>query len=200
MPYSEFTIDAVKSRFGLATRDDPAAFDFPPLVAGPLLSETLAETLPLALANSTEKARSELVIAPILLEARRRAGTPVSLFSGVDFPVDPALGLSGVCDFLLSLSPEQVTVEAPVLAVVEAKNDSLKSGLGQCIAELVAVRRFYDRRERPRSRVYGAVTTGSLWKFLALEGDTLLFDPIERHISDLPRILGVLVGALRAEP
>ena len=121
MPYSEFTIEAVKSRFGLAIGESAAPFAaWPPVTPGALVTETLAETLPLAVAISTEKARSELVIAPVLLEARRRAGRPVSLFSGIDFPVDAAQGLTGVCDFLLSLSAEQLTVEAPAVVVVEA--------------------------------------------------------------------------------
>ena len=198
MPYSEFTIDTVQARFGLTIRDDPAAFaGWPPVVPGALLAETLAETLPLAVAISTEKARSELVVVPVLLEARRRAGRPVSLFSGIDFPVDAASGLTGVCDFLLSLSPGQLTVEAPAVAVVEAKNDDLKSGLGQCVAEMVAVRLFNDRAGRPVPRVFGVVTTGSLWKFLALAGDEVRLDPAEYHISDVARVVGILVGMLR---
>ena len=39
-------------------------------------------------------------------------------------------GLRGTCDFLLSLSPLQLTVQAPVVAIVEAKNNNIKSGLG----------------------------------------------------------------------
>ena len=200
MPYSEFTIEAVKSRFGLAIGEAPAPFAaWPPVAPGALLTETLAETLPLAVAISTEKARSELVIAPVLLEARRRAGRPVSLFSGIDFPVDAAQGLTGVCDFLLSLSAEQLTVEAPAVVVVEAKNDNLKAGLGQCIAEMVAARLFNERRGRELPRVYGVVTTGSLWKFLALEAGAVVLDPAEYHISDLSRVVGTLVGMLQRQ-
>ncbi len=197
MPYSEFTIDSVKARFGLTITEAPGVFaGWPDVIAGPMLTDTLAETLPLAVAISTEKARSELIIVPVLLEARRRAHRPVSLFSGVEFVVDSSQGLTGVCDFLLSLSAEQLVVEAPAVAVVEAKNDNLKSGLGQCIAEMVAARLFNDKRGRAIPRVYGVVTTGSLWKFLALEGDAVLLDPTEYHISDLGRVVGALVGMI----
>lgn len=198
MPYSEFTIDGVKTRFGLTIAEAPTLFaDCPPVPPGRLLTETLAETLPLAVAVSTEKARSEFVVAPVLLEARRRAGRAVSLFSGVEFAVDAERGLTGTCDFLLSLSPEQLTVEAPAVAVVEAKNDNLKSGLGQCLAEMVAARLFNERKGQHLPRVYGVVTTGSLWKFLALGADGVLLDPTEYHISDPGRVLGILVGMLR---
>lgn len=40
-------------------------------------------------------------------------------------------GLRGVCDFLLSVSPLQWALEAPVVAVVEAKNENMKPGAGK---------------------------------------------------------------------
>ena len=81
--------------------------------------------------------------------------------------------------------------------VVEAKNDNLKAGLAQCIAEMVAARLFNERRGRELPRVYGVVTTGSLWKFLSLEAGTVRLDPAEYHISDLSRVVGTLVGMLQ---
>jgi len=105
-----------------------------------LLRDYLRDAAPLALAFSTEKARSEMIIALILLEVRRQRKGEVSLFSGADFNVDPERGLVGFCDYLLSLSREQLSVEAPVVAVVEAKNENLRLGTPQCIAEMVAAR------------------------------------------------------------
>jgi hypothetical protein len=40
----------------------------------------------------SEKARSEMIITPILLEVRRRANSQISLFSGSDFNVDVEKG------------------------------------------------------------------------------------------------------------
>jgi hypothetical protein len=48
----------------------------------------LEQKIPLALALSTEKARSEFIIAPILAEVREQLGKRFSLFSGIDFTVD----------------------------------------------------------------------------------------------------------------
>lgn len=201
VPYSEFSIEEVKSRFKLRIAETEEYFgDIPPHDVSTFLVGMLAENVPLAVAISTEKARSELIIAPVLLEARRQVQRRVSLFSGVEFTVDPTQGLNGVCDFLLSLSPEQLTIEAPAVAVVEAKNDNLKSGLGQCMAELVAVRLFNRQRGRELERVYGAVTTGSLWKFMRLEADVVSLDQREYPISELPRVVGILVSMLRPEP
>ena len=78
------------------------------------------------------------MIAPILGEILERSDQPSSLFSGTDFNVDLEQGLVGCCDFILSQSAEQVDIVAPVITIVEAKNESIRSGLGQCIAEMVA--------------------------------------------------------------
>lgn len=86
----------------------------------------------IALAVNTEKAKSECIIAPVLLELRRLLGGAVGLFSGVALEVDPSRGLTGVCDFLLTKAARQFLLSAPVVAVVEAQNDNLRTGLGQC--------------------------------------------------------------------
>jgi hypothetical protein len=72
------------------------------------------------LAINTEKARAEFIIVNILLEIKERLGDRISLFSGIDFNVDKASGLAGYCDYLICGSPEQMYVEVPVVAVVEA--------------------------------------------------------------------------------
>jgi len=201
MAYGEFTLEVVKSRFSLRIEEKVEHFATIAAVAvSDFLTGMLAENIPLAVAISTEKARSEFIIAPVLLEARRQARPQVSLFSGVEFNVDPSRGLNGVCDFLISLSPEQLTIEVPVISVVQAKNESIKGGIGQCMAEMVAVREFNKQRDRELPRVYGVVTTGSLWKFMSLEGDVVHFDPREYPITELGRVVGILVSMMRAEP
>jgi hypothetical protein len=200
VPYGEFSIDEIKARFQLRIAEAEEYFaHIPPVAVSDFLTQTLSENIPLAVAVSTEKARSELIIVPVLLEARRQLQRRVSLFSGVEFTVDPSQGLNGTCDYLLSLSPEQLTIEVPVVTVVEAKNDNLKSGLGQCMAEMVAARLFNQRRGRDLPCVYGVVTTGSLWKFLRLEGDVVSLDLREYPISELGRVVGILVSMLRPQ-
>ncbi len=96
MPYGEFSIAEVKSRFQLRIAEAEEYFaDIPPVAISDLLKQTLAENIPLAVVISTEKARSELIIAPVLLEVRRQVQRRVSLFSGVEFTVDPSQGLNG---------------------------------------------------------------------------------------------------------
>ena len=44
-----------------------------------------------------------------------------------------------------------------MVAIVEAKNESLRGGVAQCIAELVAAQRFIAARGTEAGAVYGAV-------------------------------------------
>jgi len=202
MAYNEFSIDNLKQRFGLQIDETSDLFaGVAPVAVSSLLQENLRENVPLALAISTEKSRSEMIIAPILIEVRRQLQRRISLFSGVDFTVDVDLGLRGVCDYLLSLSAEQLIIEAPVVAIVEAKNENIKQGISQCIAEMVAAQLFNQRRNNAIPTVYGVVTTGSNWKFLQLTGTTVCVDLPEYYIKEVERIVGILVHMVQdAQP
>jgi hypothetical protein len=193
MAYSDFTLNEVTKRFRLSLNEQADLFAATPeTTPSELLREILAETVPLALAIHTEKARSELIVSPILVEVRKLAGHRVSLFSGVDFNVDQANGLNGVCDFILSRAPEQLMIRAPVLPVVEAKNDNIKGGLAQCLAEMVAAQMFNAREETGITTVWGVVTTGSIWRFMRLDGTTVLIDVPEYYLERVGKILGIL--------
>ena len=199
MSYSKFTtLTEVLDKFGLSVVYDQELFSevtsAPP---GELLVATLEEYLPLALAIGTEKARSELLIMPVLAEVRRQLQAQISLFSGVDFNVDPKNGLNGYCDYLLSRSRDPFTIQAPVFALVEAKNEKLVTGLGQCVAEILAAQIFNQRANKPLSPLYGAVTTGELWRFVKLEGTELTVDRDNETIHPLERLLGILTAIAR---
>ncbi|MGB0562707.1 MAG: hypothetical protein ACPGVO_13030 [Spirulinaceae cyanobacterium] len=195
MAYSDFKIlKTVKEKFSLTIKETINLFEDCPIGSPTTqLSELLDETLPLALAINTEKARSEMLITPILLEFRRQARYQVSLFSGTEFNVDEAEGLVGFCDYILSRSPEQLTLNAPVMLITEAKNENIKAGLGQCLAEMVAAQRFNQAEKNPVDSLYGAVTTGEIWRFLCLRGTTAMIDLTDYYLArDLPKILGIL--------
>ena len=146
----------------------------------------------LALAINTEKARSEFIIAPILLEVRRSLENRYALFSGISFDVDASRGLNGFCDFILSKSPLQSVLTAPVVAITEAKNDNLRSGLGQCIAAMVAAIEFNRQAGSPVAAVHGVVTTGAAWKFLRLADSHLTLDIREYFVDQIGHIVGIL--------
>ena len=63
-------------------------------------------------------------------EVRRQLNNQISLFSGSEFSVDPAQGLQGFCDYIISTSREQAPITAPVMIIVEAKREDSIGGLG----------------------------------------------------------------------
>ncbi|MGB0560849.1 MAG: hypothetical protein ACPGVO_03485 [Spirulinaceae cyanobacterium] len=200
MSYSDFTLIALKEKFQIVIEEKIDVFpDIHAEKISNYLSETLAENIPLALAIHTEKARSEMIVTPILIELRKTLNRRISLFSGVEFNVDKGKGLNGVCDYIISLSEEQLYVSSPVISVVEAKNDNIKSGLAQCAAEMIAAELFNQQSGGQVRTVYGIVTTGSIWKFLKLDGTTLYIDIKEYYIEQLGKIMGILRHIIRLE-
>jgi hypothetical protein len=194
MVYSDFDLKKVRNNFGLQIHERPDLFaDVRPVQPSVILANALAETAHLAIAINTEKARSEMLITPVLLEIWRRAQYQISLFSGTEFNVDEARGLTGYCDYILSRSKEQLTINAPVVMIVEAKNENIKGGLGQCVAEMIAAQMFNEREGNAIATIYGAVTTGEIWKFLKLAGATASIDLSDYYIvRDVASILGIL--------
>lgn len=193
MPYSQFKIEQIKSEFGITLCEQFGIYAGTPEARfSQFLSETLEYNIPLALAINSEKSRSEMIVAPILIELRKQFENKIGLFSGKDFTVDSQRGLNGFCDFLISRSPEQLIIEAPVVALVEAKNDNLESGLAQCMAETIAAQLFNQQKGNEIKKVYGVVTTGSLWKFMELEGQIISIDLNEYFLGNVGKILGIL--------
>ncbi len=71
MPYDNFSLSRVKREFSLTTVENQSFFpDISPIEPSFYLKEALSEGLPLAIATGSEKARSELIISPILVEVR----------------------------------------------------------------------------------------------------------------------------------
>jgi hypothetical protein len=196
MAYSDFSLRKVSQDFKLTLTQGTFLSEYQPITPSTYLAQYLDKSLPLAIALGTEKARSEMIICPILIEVREILQREISLFSGIDFTVDQSLGLNGICDFVISRSPEQILISAPVAVIVEAKKDDLNAGLGQCIAEMVAAQRFNQQQDHPIFNIYGAVTTGSLWRFLKLEAQNVTIDLIEYAVPPVDRILGILVSMI----
>lgn len=198
MSYSSFkTLTSIQSAFGLELEESRNLFtQTKPRQPSDYLGIALAENVPIANAVNTEKARSELIIAPVLLEIRRSFQGQVGFFSGTEFSVEPEKGLYGYCDYILTASPEIYEIKAPIITVVEAKNENIKGGLAQCIAEMVAAQKF-NAVTNNISLILGAVTTGTLWKFLTLNNQVVAIDLDEYYIKEIAKILGILATPLQ---
>ena len=204
MAYSDFTLELAARILGVTIR---------PVELFPILSPTitpnwLLETLQrggqgIHLSLISEKSRSEFVVAPVLLAGRELSGERFAIYSGQRLDVDPSRGLVGECDFILTDSEPVLPLQAPIAIVVEAKKNDIESGLGQCVAQLVAANQFNQASGRPEGPVYGCVTTGEAWQFLRLSGVDVFLDRQRYYIDQLEKILGafqVIAGSFVDRP
>ncbi len=193
MAYSNFTLDMVRRAFQLEIVESAGIFsEASTVVPQDRFMVELAEKVELAISSGTEKARSELIVTDVLFELRKHFNRRISFFSGIEFSVDAEQGLTGVCDFLVSLSPILSFLEAPVIILVEAKRENLTTGLGQCAAEMLAAQRFNTEKGNAIPCIYGATTSGTEWRFLKLEGARLHIDRAVYPIAQCDKILGIL--------
>ncbi|NEZ56833.1 hypothetical protein DXZ20_14315 [Leptolyngbyaceae cyanobacterium CCMR0081] len=193
--YSQFkTIASVKMAFDLTVVEGkrflPELDDITPSA---ILAGYLQESLPIVATSGSEKARSEGIIYPVLLEVRRYLDRHVSLFSGEDFNVDETVGLNGQCDFLITRSTEVLEIEAPAIIVVEAKKTDLKTGFGPCIAEMVAAQRFNQDQGNEIATIYGSISNGIQWQFLSLTESMVTIDLAVYALPPVEQILASLV-------
>src|SRR5207249_9683112 len=105
--------------------------------------------------------------------------------------------LVGECDFILAMGPPVPPLRAPIVTIVEAKKNDVEGGLGQCIAEMVAARRFNEEAGRSGAPIFGCVTTGETWQFLRLAEPSALLDRTRYYLDNVGGILGVLQAIVR---
>lgn len=201
MAYNDFkTINQVKTNFDLSINQVDLFPQIELVEPSEYLKITLKRNLKVAFDNDTKKARSELIIAPLLIEVREIFDGKISLFLGREFNVNASQGLNGLCDYILTASEFSLEIEAPVIRIVAAKNESSNFGLGQCIAEMVAAQRFNLTRDRIIESIYGAVTTGRIWRFVKLSERTVLIDNQELVIKDADDVNISKILAILSEP
>ncbi|GAB4454920.1 MAG: hypothetical protein OHK0029_10210 [Armatimonadaceae bacterium] len=189
MAYADFTLESVRTQFQLALHRDALFINVQPTAVPQWLSDMLARGLSLPLVS--EKARSELIVMPILLAVRELSHNQVSILSGQRLDIDPAAGLVGECDFILSRSEPLPLVQSPILSLIEAKRGEIEPGLGQCAAQMIGALRLNQREQSPFQTMYGCVTNGEIWQFLRLTDTTLTIDRDRFFLTDPERILGV---------
>lgn len=184
--FEQFSVEEVVTRFSLQLNEAEGIFAaLPEVQPSDWLKQSLEGYSLRLLAANTEKARSEFIIAPILLEVERRYQCVV--FSGRYFEVAPDEGLKGYPDFLISASTERLYIAKPIVVVVEAKREDLNGGLGQCLAEMVAAQRL----NQDEHSILGAVTTGTDWLFIQLSRQQASVDARVYRLEQLPLILGI---------
>lgn len=187
--YSDYTLGDLRSFCGID--NSKQSFDLlqKQVVPTDWLIQTLQRnrTQPI----NTEKARSELLIMPVIIEWLTNNPMRLQCFSGNTFNVDASKALKGRCDFLFT-KHFSMDIVAPVVAMFEAKDDNVDNWYGQCGAEMYAARLFNERDNQPYHIIYGAVTDGFEWVFLRLEDQMLYIDTNRYYLNALPDLLGAL--------
>lgn len=201
MAYNDFTLERLNQDFDITILSNQALFpaQMSTVTLNPTFKDYLNYSTALALSISTEKARSEMMIAPMLIELKRMTGDRISLFSGTQFDVDAARGLTGFCDYIISLSDQQLFIQAPVAIIFEAKNENIKGGLAQCLAAMLAAQIFNSQKATAIDTLYGAVTTGNQWKFLKLHHHIAYIDINDYYIDRLDEIMTILLTIVNAQ-
>ncbi len=126
MPYSSFSLAQVKRQFELNVLQGKFFDGIPALSPSGWLGDLLYRSAPFAATLGTEKVRSSLRrrasfgvnLCPTAIRvtgiARWRSlsleNRQIGLLSGTDFSIDMESGLNGVCDFLLTRSPNQLII------------------------------------------------------------------------------------------
>ncbi len=189
MFYKKFTLEKLKTQFEIEIQKQPLFSDIQSLEQSAWLKETLnlAKIIPV----NSEKAKSELIIMPILAEILKRNQEKVSLYSGILLNADSKQGLNGECDFLFSNKPHSYFLESPIFALVEAKNDNIDYGLAQCIAQMLGAVIFNQKHNIVVPCIYGCVTNSDAWQFLKLENNQLFMDDKRHYLDNVGGLLGI---------
>lgn len=146
------------------------------------LKQLWEEILPFV-SLSSETARRELLVAPLLMEIVRLCHCQLR----IEYPVNVSSWLKGDLDYLLRSSRQTFTV-------LEAKRDDLTRGFTQLAVETIALAQMEEQEI-----LYGAVTIGEIWRFGFLDSHskTITQDLSLYNVPDrLSDIMSIIIGIL----
>jgi hypothetical protein len=197
MSFSKFKkIHQVENQLGITVRKHAILpTPYPKKIPHSDLEKQLQKRTLVAL--TSEKAKSEFIVAPILLHILEENQHRLSLFSGATLEADTQKGLKGECDFLFAMNPHLADVKAPVCILIEAKDDDIDLGLPQCIAQMYAAKCYNEAQNEGIKIIWGCVTTGTEWQFIRLEDDKVFIHTDLIYLIQLPEILGIFDYILR---
>jgi hypothetical protein len=192
MAYRDFKMDDLEQKFGVK---EIGTQIFNPskikkIEPSDKLKADLAEARYITL--STEKAVSERLVAPVLVEIKKLNDDFLQIFSGEIINADSKLGLNGEIDFVFSKTPITLKPKNPLLTITESKLGLIDGAIGQAVAQMLGLRVFNQKRNHAINTVYGSVTDGNTWRFLKLEDQNLYIDETKYNLDNLPTILGIL--------
>ncbi len=190
MAYSGFKLKELKQKFQLEEKGIRLFTQINPIEPSDWLKQTLKLGLKMPLLS--EKACSERIVSPILFECWEQNHETFGIYSGINLEADSENGLNGECDFIIAARADTYTVESPIFMLIEAKDNDIKQGLPQCVAQMLGAR-FYNQKDgKDIPVIYGCVTTGDDWQFLKLQDNTIYIDIERYYLDNVPQLLGIL--------
>lgn len=189
MSYTDFDISKVEKDLNLEVVVKKIDWQLVPIAPSDWLLKSLEKGEKNAFVS--EKARSEFIVTPILLAVQDLLKDEIQIFSGQNLNVEPGIGLTGECDFILSKTKPTPVLRSPIITLVEAKKNDIELGLGQCIAQMFASLIFNNRSGNDLQTIFGCVTTGETWQFIKLENNLAVIDAERFYLSEIAEILGV---------
>jgi len=136
---------------------------------------------------TTEVARREILISPILFEVCSLLNQKIK----IEYAVNVSNWLRGNLDYLIQSDSQ--------LLVIEAKNADIARGFVQLGAEMIALDQWTTSIA---PRVYGAVTTGDVWKFGILDrSNKVLYRDTNVYAvpTNLELLVSILLGIIAKE-
>ena len=187
--YSNYSLEGIALQFSIQNRRE-RLFG---AIASKKISDWLENALKIAeeLPIRSEKARSELLVMPILIELRNQNNKFFTIYSGDTLNVDEAKGLKGECDFILAKDTGSFNINTPIIQVVEAKKNDVEIGIPQCGAQMIGAHLYNQKRGVNLDKIYGCVTTGDDWLFMKLENKELIIDKKKYYLGDVGEVVGV---------
>lgn len=194
MGYSNYKkLKQVLQKFSLKSEIATLFSSVPDVSASTWLLQTLKLARMMPLTN--EKTKSERIVSPIMLEVALAFEGKITLFSGEALDINPEDNLSGECDFFITFQKPSIVFDAPIISIVEAKDEDLEWGIAQCCAQLHASKIFNEREGKHFPTLYGCATDCVEWHFIRYENDTFYLD--REPITYLPQILGTWQHIIR---
>ena len=190
MGYSQFNYKKVRNELGIENVRTTLFETIDLAAPSEWLKQTLTNVEGVALYS--EKARSEGIVFPILIELRKKYINSLSIYSGAILNADESQGLNGECDFILSSGKQDFEMNSPLFCMIEAEDNDIEKNIPQCLAQMEGAKIYNANEGNAIKIIYGCVTTGTEWQFLKLENKTCWVDKQRYYINDLPSLLGVL--------
>ena len=189
MAYTDFTLESAEAELGIIARPGALFPGLEPLSVPAWLQEILARGMRLALIS--EKARSEFIVAPILLAVRELSGERVAILSGGELTVTVRGNGRGGPNQEYALALAGLLKDTPGVSALAADTDGADGGAGSATDPAGAM---IDQATFARMKSLGLdpaayLANNDASAFFAATGDLLLTGPTLTNVNDVRVIL-----------